>query len=427
MIAPGATRRAAPAGITLTEILISIMIMGVGLLSLATLFPLGILRVREAARASRSALLTASATDQIAGQGLFQKSLFTSLYGFDPFLVDPAGLNRLPSMAYGGPSFPIAYDPLWWYEVEVATGEAVNRVDSFDVARFGGGAGAIRPDASDGGPANAWGLPRLTNVKPLSMIVPGVDPIPNVEPLFASIDDLVYREAGNTNLANPFFAPTGSPVVPQLQPTGGMPQPLVDLSYSWMFTGRQSDNGNGLTFDGDVVIFQNRPFALDPTGVAGETVVEAVWGFGPPNFQYAIHTINGGPVAAFSNNDTTVLLRWPARQPDPDIRLGSWIADVTYVGDQGTATGRYEQFINAYPPQRCNWYRIVRRTDTSLGQPFKGDAETYKQMIVTVDRPVRAKTPIVFGNDGPEPYRTEVALVSPYVVNVFPRVFVVRP
>ncbi len=43
------------AGITLTEILISIMIMGVGLVSLATLFPLGLMRLRAAAIRSRSA------------------------------------------------------------------------------------------------------------------------------------------------------------------------------------------------------------------------------------------------------------------------------------------------------------------------------------------------------------------------------------
>ena len=35
-------------GITLTEILIAIMILGVGLVSLATLFPIGLLRLRDA-------------------------------------------------------------------------------------------------------------------------------------------------------------------------------------------------------------------------------------------------------------------------------------------------------------------------------------------------------------------------------------------
>ncbi len=53
MIARSARARS---GITLTEILISILIMGVGLISLATLFPLGLLRLREATRNSRAGL-----------------------------------------------------------------------------------------------------------------------------------------------------------------------------------------------------------------------------------------------------------------------------------------------------------------------------------------------------------------------------------
>ncbi len=48
-------------GITLTEILIAIMILGVGLVSLATLFPIGLLRLRDAARYTRTKYLVDSA------------------------------------------------------------------------------------------------------------------------------------------------------------------------------------------------------------------------------------------------------------------------------------------------------------------------------------------------------------------------------
>src|SRR2546421_7170490 len=83
-------------GITLTEILISIMIMGVGLISLATLFPLGLLRIRSANRDSRSTLLARSAIGEVDARNLFDKSTF--LFGwyqppfyatqFDPWVVD---------------------------------------------------------------------------------------------------------------------------------------------------------------------------------------------------------------------------------------------------------------------------------------------------------------------------------------------------
>ncbi len=58
---PNAQRAGGRRGITLVEILISIMILGIGLVSLATLFPIGLLRLREAQRQTRSAYLFQSA------------------------------------------------------------------------------------------------------------------------------------------------------------------------------------------------------------------------------------------------------------------------------------------------------------------------------------------------------------------------------
>ncbi len=69
---PAAARR----GITLTEILISILIMGIGLISLATLFPLGMVRLRAANQQHRSALLAETALSDITTRGLLSAPYF---------------------------------------------------------------------------------------------------------------------------------------------------------------------------------------------------------------------------------------------------------------------------------------------------------------------------------------------------------------
>ena len=65
-------------GVTLTEILISIMILAVGMVSLATLFPIGLLRIRDATRNSRSALLSRNAGAELQARNLFDRKLFRS-------------------------------------------------------------------------------------------------------------------------------------------------------------------------------------------------------------------------------------------------------------------------------------------------------------------------------------------------------------
>ena len=71
-------------GITLTEILIAILIMGVGLVSLATLFPLGLLRAQRALRDSRSTLLAESAISEVGARNLlnYESFYFSQWYNY---------------------------------------------------------------------------------------------------------------------------------------------------------------------------------------------------------------------------------------------------------------------------------------------------------------------------------------------------------
>ncbi len=162
---PSQTRARARAGITLTEILISILIMGIGLLSLATLFPLGLLRLQAANRSTRSVLLTESAIGDVWGRNLLYKPSFSmSWYGFDPFVQDPVNPstpNKATDLYFTvGRGLPICYDPLWWGTVMTNSKGTVT--PSTATIRFGSGAGYVRTTGNES-TAAAAGLQRLTN------------------------------------------------------------------------------------------------------------------------------------------------------------------------------------------------------------------------------------------------------------------------
>ena len=235
------------AGITLTEILISILILGVGLVSLATLFPIGLLRLREAQRQTRSAYLFESATADTAARGLLNSNSFvyadllnplvpapywyvatsgrydpltqdTALYGADP-LTHPTtapGPGANNSFLGGGYGLPFAYDPLWRYQtVNPATGNQGIYLDpspgsTTPEARFASGIHSLRPEG-DGFPASAPRLQRLTNFN-----TPGVMPSANWVPnIFVSPEDVVWQESTNPNYTVAFSVtaaqPGGSP------------------------------------------------------------------------------------------------------------------------------------------------------------------------------------------------------------------------
>ncbi len=157
------------AGITLTEILISLLIMAIGMISLATLFPLGLLRIREAQRQERSSMLTQTAIADSSARNLLNPASFEALpwyqllpgpyLSYDPWVQDlplpnPANVNALgfvvPNGIYRGwgldgephnpastpphPSeyplpgtgLPVAYDPLWWEQINQTLGYIPN-------------------------------------------------------------------------------------------------------------------------------------------------------------------------------------------------------------------------------------------------------------------------------------------------------------
>jgi hypothetical protein len=455
-------------GITLTEILIAIMILGVGLVSLATLFPIGLIRLRDAARFSRTKYLTDAAGADGSARSLFSSASFgycdllNNFFGrtlwyvtttpnggqpYSPLTQDTPGYGEDFNQLVGGAmtnigansgnsgsyGLPFAYDPLWRFQVPSAKFPGVINGyymgDQFE-ARFGSGIGYIRNDPSDGGLPSACGLQRITNfndpaIMPISFSVPSI---------FVSPEDVVWVETQASNqYANEF-----SPVLPDLDPNRKFSPgvPVTDWHYSWMFTGYQVSSSGGSTFEGNVVIFENRPFGINatnppgpalPTGayeVDGETVVEAIFGHsGNIQGNYA------------TGADRTVLLRWFSTQSDPVVKPGDWIADVTYERNaitaqnrffQGTGIGVGNPFNNGewdnVPAQRCFWYQVTK-VSAAIDDPFTANVPVLRSMVVYVDRKLQARTllsgvgtPIVFN----------AALIAPNVVNVIPQQFTTR-
>jgi type II secretory pathway pseudopilin PulG len=500
-LSPSARR----SGITLTEILIAIMILGVGLVSLATLFPIGLLRLRDATRWSRSATLFETAASDAISRGLLSPNSFlaadytnyylnpnappywyqTATSRYNPLIQDTAfyggdwtvgaytGAGGLGSAPYTqqlisgatlpvipGGGLPFAYDPLWRYQTYSATNGTNGYYigDTFE-ARFGYGLTTIRTD-SDGHPPSAYGLQRLTNFNQIAVMPQSVY-VPNI---FVSQEDLVWQDPkvesytiNGISKANGGIGITApSPLVPDLSPPASAGQganggsPSLDWRYSWMFTGQLSNAGNASTFTGNIVIFENRAFTISaPTNapftpaahfgsyqVEGELVVEGVFGYSGN-----IVGANGpGTTPGYGTGaDRTVLLRWPSGptgMPDPVVRPGDWIADVTYernattmftrfygFGAKGTYTG-LSNWANKgewdnLPAQRCFWYQVQKANQPTTDPTLAG----YRSMVVYVNQNLQART--VLGSPG-APKFINAALIAPNVVNVIPTTVFVR-
>jgi type II secretory pathway pseudopilin PulG len=468
--------RGRPAGITLTEILIAIMILGIGLVSLATLFPIGLLRLREAQRQTRSAYLFESATADVAARGLLNKNSFvyadfanlnppgfpmwflsplnpdgsgrynplthdTAFYGADAF--DPANPGA-SSPGSGGYGLPFAYDPLWRFQTtNPATGTQGYYPDPIGQttieARFASGVGwLLRPEVDNNGPPSAYGLQRLTNFN-RPIVMPAALQVPSI---FVSPEDVVWQEEHTTNVW-PFNQPQPttvsgqfSTVLPDLgltmQNAQGTASFIQDWRFTWMITAQQNNSSNGAGFEGNIVIWENRPFAIDANGfIAGEPVYEAIFGY---SANVVIDTIDGYRFGYGAGADRTVLIRWQATQPDPIIKVGDWIADVTYERQQVVVTNRFLSFNGGggvpnplnklewdnLPAQRCFWYQVQK---VGQAQPDPALGPAYRSIVLYVNRTLDART--LLDNTGTPVYQN-AALVSPNVVNVIPQTFFVR-
>lgn len=104
-------------GVTLTEVLVSIFVMGIGLLSLLVLFPLGALNMAQAIKDERFAIASANATSLANltlgtnGQPLRDDSEVGPFYVTPTTAPTPVLMPLALSSGYSGPSYPVYIDP----------------------------------------------------------------------------------------------------------------------------------------------------------------------------------------------------------------------------------------------------------------------------------------------------------------------------
>lgn len=437
-------------GITLTEILIAILIMGVGLVSLATLFPLGLIRAQRAMRDSRSTLLAESAISEINARNLFsyESFWFCGWYAVDPWKTDTVA--PAATVDWDHPGLPVCYDPLWWSIVH-QQGVGTPAMPGLALAsRFGVGNGTaglgtpafLRNDA-DGQPPGAYGLQRITNFRPWNYAATPADPYefvynppglpvafqPGFEvatDVFSSPDNIIFN---GEDQEFPGQKPGDvSPLVPDLA-LSGTNSLTYDMMFTWFFTGQRVNVNTLDQYVGSLVICHNRVMGVESitapitgntvTVPIGERTVEAVWGYSSAYPKGRTVVVNGNPVVQYyGTGERSVLLRWSSQMPDPVLRSGSYIADVTYNLDLTLPVPQRDN-TSAFPGRRCDWYRVTGYTTPADDGMVPG----FRSTVVTLETPVKAKTQVTAAG---VPVYQNTALIMPSVVNVVPRSVVSR-
>jgi prepilin-type N-terminal cleavage/methylation domain-containing protein len=315
-------------GISLIEVLVAIFVMGIGLMALLTLFPLGALEMAQAIKDDRcghakhnaAALIRSiwktavetNPSDPDYGSlppGLITQNMLYPNPGVVPCRTDN---GLITGNLLDDPSYPVYIDPFGqkkfpppWYSW---------------LAGF-------QPQAG----ARGWiarcqlnSLAGLPNNQLLS--------------LFSSQDDLNLGDLG----------------VPQNQPgVAGLPQ--REQRYSWAYLVRRSSSNVPTILDLTVVVYSGRSLQFTADLVpAGETLYDA----------------------DFTAGETVATISWPAAQEPPAIRPGQWIMDVTMVDPNPLPPATSTTFV----PQGY-FYRVVSVTPTSA-----------TSMDVELQTPARATT-----------------------------------
>jgi prepilin-type N-terminal cleavage/methylation domain-containing protein len=308
-------------GVSLIEVLVAIFVMGLGMIALLTLFPVGAISMAQAIQYDRATLCAgnAAAAESIWGNAVpplqtgirFDSQVYIN-YTDPSETGNAAGFPQIPLVGNAG--YPVFVDP---WGVQSYSPLFTTPPPSPGPAYWVGG--------MDGVTTNP-GIPLLPVIPPpgirrqsvtflnnATAPGPGVPGQTDTSLLAAGyrtskllswsflLDDMTFLSDGGS---------AGLPCLP-----GGIVQRDDRYSWAYLFRPGQMITGAGnkivpdpLHIDVNIVVYSGRTLAATATGALEQTFL-----------------------ALFDSNTNTVRLTWTAGSPAPNIRKGSWILDATIV------------------------------------------------------------------------------------------------
>jgi type II secretory pathway pseudopilin PulG len=278
-----AARTTGRSGATLIEVLVSIFIMGIGLMSLLVLFPLGALTMAAAIQSERAAQ-AAVAASAIANLKDIRRdpNIYNPALNID-FYRNPPGIGPANYAGLEERSYPVFIDP----------------VGSYTAAGL--------PSQS-----SVYGMP------PASLLLArtSVSFVDNTPPAFRSAmmyrwftsqDDIIFEKDGSAKSVIP----------------GPPPAIERDVRYSYAFLTQRPRTADPSVVDCSVVVYSGRP-----TGLSGNLDLA--------EFAY-FQNIGGVPEVAFDPAINSIRIRYgaPFGTTLPPIRPGDWVLDVSVVPKAG--------------------------------------------------------------------------------------------
>ncbi len=318
-------------GATLVEVLVTIFIMGIGLLSLLTLFPIGALSMAQAIKDSRSAQASANGMGIATSRNLRHDLQIVNpsrpaplpplnLYEQPVRTVypppTPLHATDSPPTPSDGPSYPVYVDPI---------GVRLYSANSLLANWLGG----------EALPARNLGIPRVSPQFIVSQPLPGNQIIATLNS-FSLLDDIT-------------FGPDGVPIDSNGKTFGqpGFSGVQREGRYTWGLLFKRPKTSTPSVVDLTVVVYSGRPLQLltGAGGLGGENT----------------YTATG------QERQNSLIVTWTASQERPNIKKGSWILDGTAYDTRVPGTA-FSSNVLKYGPVHGYFYRVANIVSESANQ-----------------------------------------------------------